>query len=154
MVNPFLEHLDGWLPHVLREKAVASVREDRLAFIGATDFALMVTNYILECLACAPESCDSTCHLDHVDDKSVIAATGFSEEMLAAGFAGAAADLAEWQGEHAVAFLVGHDVPADDARKFVTAIDVVAERLGQRGHALLQRVDGVRAPAVVAPAPR
>jgi len=141
--NPFLEYLELWLPNILREKAIASAGEDRLLYIGASDFSVMLADYILTQLAQAPASCWTCCHLDQVNDEEIMESTGFAAEVVAAGFIGSVIELTPWQGDVGVQFLVSNNVPIDDAREFSAAIDVIAEKLGARGQELLQKLDAV-----------
>lgn len=145
MANIFLEHIDHWLPQVLREKAIGSAQEDRLVYVGATDFSEMVADYVLNELAALPTCCETGCDVDFVSNETLTEATGFGRELLAAGFFGAVVNLVPWQGKGAIDFLTVNGVPRDYAVEFVTAVEMVAEKLGRRGHALVQQLDEARA---------
>lgn len=148
MPNAFLRHLELWLPTVLRDKAIHSADECRLHFIGASDFASMLGDYVLTELAFNPTSCWTACELDLVADETIVEASAFPHELLAAALIGAVLELTPWQGDEGVAFLIENGVPPDDAREFSAAVDVVAEKLGARGQALIVRLS--RAPTAVA----
>jgi hypothetical protein len=143
MKNLFLRHVEEWLPVVLRAKVLGSASEDRLCFIGAGDFAAMLTGYVLTRVAHTPESCWSACDIEGVTDDVLGEVTNLSGEVLAAGFIGAAVELAEWHGETAVVFMLRHGVPEDAAWEVAHAIEVVTEKLGARGQALIGRLDVV-----------
>lgn len=154
MQNTFLRWIEWWLPVILREKAVESAREQRLCFIGAADLAKMITDYVLTEITANPVSCWTACGLDQVSDDDIENATSLSPEVLAAAFVGAAVDLAPWQGEPCVTFLIENDVPADAAREVAAAVEVVAEKLGVRGRNLILAIDArlARTEQVMAPA--
>lgn len=137
MPNAFLRHLEHWLPTTLRTKAIQSEHDTHLHFIGASDLATLFSDYVLTELSTTPTSCWTACELDHVSDEQLVEAICCPPELLAAGFVGAVVELALWQGDEGVAFLVAHGVPSDDAREFSAAVDVVAEKLGARGRTLI-----------------
>lgn len=143
MPNTFLRHFEWWLPNVLRAKAVESARDERLLFIGATDLATMLSDFVLTQLGINPNSCWTACELDHVSDEHLSATSGFSSELLAAAFIGAVIELSPWQGDEGAEFLVAHGVPPDAAFEFVAALDVVTEKLGARGKRLIDRLDAI-----------
>lgn len=145
MPNAFLRYLEHWLPATLRAKAIRSASEHRLHHIGASDLASLFSDYLLSELSLSPTACWTACELDHVTDAELIEATGCPQELLAAGFVGAVLELAAWQGDDGVAFLIREGVPPDDAREFVAALDVAAEKLGARGQALIHRLDAAPA---------
>lgn len=151
MPNAFLRHLEHWLPAVLRAKTIRSASEQRLHFLGASDLATMLGDYVLTQLALNPTSCWTACELDQVSDDTIVEVCGFPHEMLAAALIGAVLELTPWQGDDGVAFLLAHDVPAEDAREFSAAVDVVADKLGARGQALIVRLSRPRPPTPATP---
>lgn len=140
MKGGFLIRLEKWLVTALQAKAIASVREHRLCLIGAADLATHLAEHTLRGLTANPNSCWTACELDQVTDEQILATTGFTAELLAAAFIGAVLELAEWQGDRAVTFLIRHGVALEDARDFVASIDVVVEKFGARGQALIEQL--------------
>lgn len=141
MPNRFLQQIDWWLPTLLRQKAVESASESRLVFIGASDVSTFLSDYILTQIAESPNSCWTACELDQLPDAEILAATGINMDLLAAGFIGAVIELSRWQGEDGYEYLVVNGVPPEDAKEFTAAIEVVTEKLGARGQALIHRAD-------------
>lgn len=129
---------------MLREKVMLSAQDGRLFFIGADDFAKFVADYALAAIAENPVNAARGCGIDDVTDEELAEKTGFSLEILAAGFIGASVELAPWQGEAAIDFLLEHDVPEDAAWDVSKAVALVIEKLGARGRVLIHAID--RAP--------
>lgn len=152
MPNLFFRHLESWLSSTLRAKAIASAREERLVIIGASDLATMLSDYVLTRLIENPTSCWSACELDQVSDQEFLEAIHVAPDVLAASFIGAVLELAPWQIDEGVGFLVAHGVPAEDAREFCAAVDVVADKLALRGQVLVQHLDYTAAPSRPVPA--
>lgn len=140
MNGGFLNRLEKWLVTVLQAKAIASARENRLCFIGASDLATLLAEHALSRLTENPNACWTACELDHVPDEQILTTTGFSAELLAAAFIGAVLELGEWQGDRAVSFLTRNGVAVEDARDFVASVEVVVEKFGARGQALIEQL--------------
>jgi hypothetical protein len=147
----FTLHLETWLTLVLRQKAIASGAGDQAAAgIGAADFATMISDYVLEMLGGDPRSCLSCCGIDDVTNDEIVEATGFDRDVLAATFVGAVLELAPWVGFEGMSLLMAHGVPEEDAVEFTHAVEIVSEKLGVRGQALIVELTGKGEPMVAA----
>lgn len=123
----------------LHDRAVTREGGEQMRFIGAVDLATMMADFVLDCLSEEPGCCANTCQLDDVTDDEILEATGFSRELLAAAFIGAAVELAPWCGEEGLAFMLINGVPEDDAAAIAEGAETVCERLGSRGRTLLDQ---------------
>ena len=147
MQNEFLEELDRWVLAVLQEKLTPHPDDASAQSITAADFAGMLVEYILPRVAENPSTCWTACGIDHASDREITRATTFNDELLAAGFIGAVAELGEWTGAEGTAFLSNHGVPAEDAHAISSALEVVIEKLGSRGQSIIRRLAVAPSPA-------
>ena len=146
MDTRFSLHLQTWLTALLRQKALTSATEGAPAAIGAADLAILFSDYVLETLGGDPRSCLQCCGLEEVSDAEILEATGFDREVLAAGLIGAVVELSPWVGDDGAVFLMANGVLEEDAVEFAHAAEIVAEKLGARGQALVAELSGRREP--------
>lgn len=149
MDTRFSFHLETWLTALLRQKALAA--DCRPPVIGAADFSIFISDYILQTLGDDPRSCLHCCGLDQVSDRDLTEATGFDRDVLAAGLIGAVVELGPWVSDDGVILLTQNGVLEEDAVEFAHACEIATEKLGARGQALIaatsQRGEAVAATA-------
>lgn len=151
MDTRFSFHLETWLTALLRQKALAHAADRDPPVIGAADFSIFISDYILQTLGEDPRSCLHCCGLDDVSDRELADATGFDRDALAAGLIGAVVELGPWLSDDGVSLLTQNGVLEEDAIEFAHACDIATEKLGARGQALIaatsQRGEAVTATA-------
>lgn len=131
-----MRELDRWVVALLQEKT----RQVPAGEITSTDLAEMISGYVLFHVADDPAACWSACDIDGVSDAEIMAATSFTEDLLAAAFVGAVYELGEWQDRAGIAFMIRHGVAPEDAAAVAQALNVVADKLSERGQALIQHL--------------